>query len=148
MQSQLVFGACCASLGVLVLIKTLRELAFASASRRWPPVPGWIRAVDIEHDTNDDCYNVSVAYSYVVDGQDLPASNVRFGAQNSFSTKAAAEQYLAQFQPGQAHAIYVDPAVPTRSVLVPGLSFWAWACPLGALLLIWTGAAQMLGLPP
>jgi len=131
-----------AGLGLLFL--SVRALFFASRSRRWRKVPGSIRSVEITHDEEYDRYGVEVFYRYLIDGDDIMRSNLRFGPPMSFGNRQAAERYSRRYKAGQAHAVFVDPAMPTRSVLVPGFSSAALLGPVFACVLLYWGASILI----
>jgi hypothetical protein len=144
MDVQAVGGGLLLLCGVLALGLCLREMHVAGRSAHWRPIAGTVHEVEITRDGENNNFHVEVHYRYRIDGQEYNASKLRWGPVPSFPNRLAAEQYLSRFRSGHPVMVYVDPARPARSVLLPGLHSSSLIAPFFACIPIIMGASMLL----
>jgi len=101
-----------------MIFLSIREGRKAKASLQWPSVPGTVVFSGMVRDksaSSDDTnpYDPVVTYSYVVNGQALQSSNVRFSGISS-------KKSLAKYPTGNPVQVFFDPQQPATAVLEKG----------------------------
>jgi Protein of unknown function (DUF3592) len=124
--------------GVAILIAVFSVISFvrtrrlASASARWPTVPGTITAStvieeEIEEKSNNDKsiirkirrYQVDLRYAYQVGKRDFVGTAGNWGWTGIYGLRELAEKAAGQYRQGQAVTVYYDPEQPRNAVLEP-----------------------------
>jgi Protein of unknown function (DUF3592) len=124
--------------GVAILIAVFSVISFvrtrrlASASARWPTVPGTITAStvieeEIEEKSNNDKsiirkirrYQVDLRYAYQVNKRDFVGTAGNWGWTGIYGLRELAEKAAGQYRQGQPVTVYYDPEQPRNAVLDP-----------------------------
>jgi hypothetical protein len=124
-----IFALLAAAFGVVAFVRGRR---LASASMRWPTVPGIITASSvieeaIEDTSNDDKsfirkiyrYQVDLRYAYQVGKRDFVGTTGNWGWTAIYGLRQLAEKAAAQYQQEQPVTVYYDPDQPGNAVLEP-----------------------------
>jgi Protein of unknown function (DUF3592) len=114
---------------VVAFVRTRRQ---ASASSRWPTVPGTITASnvleeEIEDRSHDDKsiirkihrYQVDLRYAYQVGKRDFVGTAGNWGWTGVYGLRELAEKAASQYSQGQPVIVYYDPEQPANAVLEP-----------------------------
>jgi hypothetical protein len=122
-------AALAAVFSVLSFVRTRR---LASASARWPTVPGTVTASNvveelIEEKNNDDKsiirkirrYQVDLRYAYKVGRRDFVGTAENWGWTAIYGLRELAETAAGQYSQGQPVTVYYDPEQPRNAVLDP-----------------------------
>ena len=131
------------AIGVVILIKTSRQIWFAFRSTGWPTTTGKVTHSYIgpAGPRGDDASAVTIKYAYQVAGQSFNASPLRFGQlRQPMSGSAEAGRAISRRYPvGLAVTVSYDPNDPSRAVLHPGISATPLLVFLTSLLFIVSG---------
>jgi hypothetical protein len=123
------------SVGLLVLAMYTARLAwFASASRRWPTVPGRMVYSSVYRVGGESAGRTHVHYSYVVDGVAYESKRLRFGLFPPGEYHSALSQLTALQGRGNLRVFY-DPKKPSRACLLTGINELTFAVPFLLLIL-------------
>jgi hypothetical protein len=123
---RLLFGLVFLGVGIFVLVWGFKNLKQARASASWPSVSGMIVASDVEQTSSGEDseirYVPRIRYEYKVDGTRYASGRISFGGRTLHKSPDSAQAELADYPVGKAVTVYHDPAVPSSSVLQPGVS--------------------------
>lgn len=117
---------------ILSIASIARTRRLASASARWPTVPGTITTSsvieeEIEDTSNDDKsiirkihrYQVDLRYAYQVGKRDFVGTARNWGWTGVYGLRELAEKATGQYRQGQPVTVYYDPEQPGNAVLEP-----------------------------
>jgi hypothetical protein len=117
---------------VFSVVSFSRTRLLASASARWPTVPGIITTSGvieeaIEDQSNRDKsqirkihrYQVDLRYAYQVGKRDFVGTTANWGWTGVYGLRELAEKAAGQYTNGQPVTIYYDPEQPGNAVLEP-----------------------------
>jgi hypothetical protein len=145
--SWIINGAGYIGLGLVVAI-TIRACSEGIDSSDWPAVPCRIISSTVRESSSTETgvtFDVDVRYTYVVDGREYEGDRYAVATSLLYSE---ARDIVAGLPVGKQTECYVDPADPTRAVLVRGghqavIGFWIVAAfilvgfPLAAIGAFW-----------
>ena len=115
------------------------QVVWGVESAGWTPTPARVLAVEAGASGSGARY--SLRYEYQVEGA------THFGVETSFAgDEEEVKQLVVPLETGAMLTVYVDPAMPTRSVALPGTSFTAVFFALLGLFLTLIPASFALGL--
>jgi len=132
----LVIGAVLGLIGYFVAYhfgKPILDQAKASAA--WPSVDGVVERSEVTtsrattHSRNrrrETMYSPEVVYRYNVNGEDLRASTVAFGADFSSNSASVARAVIDRYPVNKPVQVYYDPEIPGNAVLEPGITWKAY----------------------
>jgi Protein of unknown function (DUF3592) len=102
-------------IGGSLIVKSILDGRTAKASVGWPSVPGTVVFSGMVEDRQADSASSSplVTYSYIVNGQILEGSRVRFSGVQT-------RKILAQYPKGNTVQVFFDPQRPSNAVLEKG----------------------------
>ena len=104
----------------------------ARASATWPSDDGVVERSEVttsrerSHSRTrrrQTMYSPEVVYRYNVNGEDLRASTVAFGADFSSSSSSIARAVTDRYPVNKQVQVYYDPEIPGNAVLEPGTSW-------------------------
>jgi Protein of unknown function (DUF3592) len=117
---------------VFSVVSFSRTRRLASASTRWPTVPGVITTSGvieevIEDQGNSDKsrirkihrYQVDLRYAYQVEKRDFVGTTANWGWTAIYGLRELAEKAAGQYTKGQPVTVYYDPEQPGNAVLEP-----------------------------
>jgi hypothetical protein len=117
---------------VFSVVSFSRTRQLASASARWPTVPGIITTSGvieeaIEDQGNSDKsfirkiyrYQVDLRYAYQVGNRDFVGTTANWGWTDVFGLRELAEKAASRYSPEQPVTVYYDPEQPGNAVLEP-----------------------------
>jgi hypothetical protein len=109
-----------------------RTRRLASASARWPTVPGIITTSGVIEEAIDDegnsdksfirkiyRYQVDLRYAYQVGKRDFVGTTGNWGWTAVYGRRELADKAAGQYSKGQPVTVYYDPAQPGNAVLEP-----------------------------
>ncbi len=118
-----------ATFGLVSFLQTRQK---ASASSRWPTIPGTILQSSlieerIEERGNDDKslprlmsrYQHDLRYRYRIGTRDYVGVNTNWGWTAVYGSREPAEAAAGRYRPGQTVTVHYDPAQPANAVLEP-----------------------------
>ena len=118
---------------VFSVVSFAKTRRLASASARWPTVPGTITTStvieeEIEDTSNTDKsfirkihrYQVDLRYAYQVGKRDFVGTAGNWGWTEIYGLRELAESAASRYRLGQPVTVYYDPAQPGNAVLEPG----------------------------
>jgi hypothetical protein len=124
-------------IGLYGLVNAILDWRRGVRVAAWPTIPGVVKAAgvkqgrsgasDMGHGNNPKTtvYRAAIAYAYEVDGVPVQGTRVQFGAAKNERVKAAAQDAVARYTPGQTVQVHYNPERPGESALEPGIApFW------------------------
>jgi hypothetical protein len=109
-----------------------RTRRLASASARWPTVPGIITTSGVIEEAIDDegnsdksfirkiyRYQVDLRYAYQVGKRDFVGTTANWGWTGIYGLRELAEKAAGQYTDGQSVTVYYDPEQPGNAILEP-----------------------------
>lgn len=102
----------------------LSQISNAKASTSWPTVNARITKSEVEERRGRRgrrTYHANIEYAYSVDGKSYTSDRISYGG-----TGEDAEETVARFALGSTHEARYDPANPSESVLVPGVTIFTY----------------------
>jgi Protein of unknown function (DUF3592) len=117
---------------VFSVVSFARTQRLASASVKWPTVPGTVTMSSvIEEEIEDDSHNdksiirkirryqVDLRYAYQVGKRDFVGTMGNWGWTPVFGLREQAEMLAGKYRQGEPVTVYYDPAQPDQAVLEP-----------------------------
>ncbi|WP_035665387.1 DUF3592 domain-containing protein [Bradyrhizobium sp. Ec3.3] len=117
---------------VAAILGFVRMRRLATASLRWPTIPGTVtasRVIEemIEERSDDDRtrvkkihrYQVDLRYAYHVGNRDFVGVRPNWGWTGIYGLRELAENAAGKYPPGQAVTVHYDPRRPSHAVLEP-----------------------------
>jgi len=94
------------------------------SSYRWPKAKGIVVLSEVQKTWahSGHIWIPRVVYKYEYEGKEYESKNIYFKSQ-AYTRPITAEKFISKYPIGSEHIVYVKPANPTISVLVPGLKF-------------------------
>ena len=118
---------------VFSVVSFARAQRLASASARWPTVPGTVTMSSvIEEEIEDDSHNdksiirkirryqIDLRYAYQVGKRDFVGTMGNWGWTPVYGLREQAETLAGKYRQGEPVTVYYDPAQPDHAVLEPG----------------------------
>ena len=111
------------AIGVGILGFGLRSLHLAQQAEHWPTVPGKVRNIefDIDSDSDGTTYKTKVSYLYNVMGREIAGTKIAFGYAGSSSEQFHRDIYSALPVNTQV-AVRYNPNKPDQAVLSFGVN--------------------------
>jgi hypothetical protein len=114
--------------GLVTMGVGFNELAKAYESESWPPAAGVIMSSDVKSNPGDDgqppTYSAEICYQYVVDGEKLSGTLIKFGdvsTNNSFILQREVNDCVEKYYAGKTVKVYYNKEAPHEAVLEPGV---------------------------
>lgn len=102
----------------------LQGLRIARESSQWPTVPGRVvlskEDVMVKGDTGAKTFAPWIEYTYLVDGKEYKSFRVRSTSFDYLLNTEWSKPWLDAYPVGKEVVVYVNPANPSESVLLPG----------------------------
>jgi hypothetical protein len=141
----IVFGLLCllAPVALAAPAQAVKAGRDASRAQRWTRSPAKVVVATASTRCTRVCVHMlDIVYRYEALGREHTGTRVWFG-DPSLPTKVAAEQMVAEFAPGKAIEVFVDPEDPDEAALFvgrPGPRTWVTAAaPVAAYAAAWLG---------
>ncbi|MBX3132280.1 MAG: DUF3592 domain-containing protein [Gemmatimonadaceae bacterium] len=136
--------------GIGVVMWSTGEVLSGRASMHWVAVDAEILNTSltqgVEARTGRKQWRPRVHYRYTWEGAAYEGRRLSFGLNTFPDASAGAETLQARYAPGSRHPVYVDPADPANSVLVPGMDVLVLFLGGIGLLFAMVGLLQLRGL--
>lgn len=117
LEAALIF--CAGLLGAAYLVWVGADVWQARQSLSWTKVDGKVLTAEVQKGGSKIGFCLDVTYSYHLDGGTFTGTKRSFGRPSCGSERSANELAKA-YVPGAAIDVYVNPANPFKSVLLPG----------------------------
>ncbi len=126
-RSMVWFPALFVVIGLAVLVFAVKGYIKSEGSRTWPMVKGRVLSSEVQSKSDSDgtTYGPDVVYEYTAAGAQHKGSRVHL-MDGSSSDIGYAQKLVHRFPAGAEVEVYVNPADPYESVLVPGPGLGSW----------------------
>ncbi|MBU1662097.1 MAG: DUF3592 domain-containing protein [Chloroflexi bacterium] len=112
------------TLGIFLIIYSIRSRKKAEVSQAWPSTLGQVITAEVKQSTSTDddgethySYYPSVEYEYQVGGQTYTGKRIAFGGIKGHGSESKAAADLARFPTGSQVTVYYNPEKPKEAVL-------------------------------
>jgi hypothetical protein len=130
--------------GIFMLVTGSSWLLEYRRSATWPPVPAVVES--IEREQLDQSWRIRCTYRFTYDGREYRSSRVSLTGQGSSGGKGEDADHFAKLEDLEKHAAaaspvtcFVNPADPTRSVLLRRFEWRMYLLPLSGLAFVLWG---------
>jgi len=122
MNPESVPGIAVATVGAIFTFNYTRDIYFALKSKRWPKTAGRVLEADIDFSSGGRyrAESARVGYAYEIRGVKYKSLRIDYAGRGS---GLFARRFQGQYSEGQVIEVSYDPAKPSRSVLLTGVTF-------------------------
>jgi len=151
----ILLGACFVGIffiiGLVLIIKALRDRKKAEASTSWPSTVGTVTESTIEESYSRDedghrqtHFKPVVKYNYQVVGSTFTGDKIAFGMGSSGNFKSA-QQTIANYPIGKQVTVYYNPEKPEEGVLERRAASFKTLLVIGIVFLVVSACAGVIG---